>query len=129
MSIDDLAEFLLARIAEDEAAARGAGGLTWSAGAGIFYTHTVEDSERQPVIYDEGAPTEAQADHIAAWSPARVLIECEAKRQLIELAQGLVYLREIGDPVAPSTPVGQDILEILAVPYADHPDYREEWRA
>jgi hypothetical protein len=27
-----------------------------------------------------------------------------------------------------SDPDGQDVLKLLALPYADHPDYREEWR-
>ena len=39
--------------------------------------------------------------------------ECEAKRRIVENAQ---------DP-------GDDLfVAILALPYADHPDYREEWR-
>jgi hypothetical protein len=58
-----------------------------------------------------------------------VLAACEADRQLVELAQGLEYLREIGDPTAPRTPIGRDILEILAARDADHPDFHEEWRS
>ena len=50
---------------------------------------------------------------LARHDPARVLAECEAKRQIVQNAQ---------DP-------GDDLfVAILALPYADHPDYREEWR-
>jgi hypothetical protein len=63
--------------------------------------------------------SDANAAHIARWDPARVLAECEAKRLLLQ--------REPCD----DTGVGDDPchhLRALAVPYADHPDYREEWR-
>ena len=43
--------------------------------------------------------------------PARVLAECEAKRRIVEL---------ISSP-------GMQVFRLLALPYADHPDYREEW--
>lgn len=126
-----LTEFLLARIAEDEAAARAAYASPWRAKDDGHLWTGHDDAEEGPTVYVNGGVYANQrhtAEHIARHDPARVLAECEATRQLIELAQGLVYLREIGDPIAPSTPVGQDILEILAQPYADHPDYREEWR-
>lgn len=127
-----LTEFLLARIAEDEAVARSAkeGAATpWRAAYGRQVEagdgHLVTPEDEHSYSTD---PPEGVALHIARHDPARMLAECEAKQQLVELAQGLVYLRGIGDPVAPSTPVGEDILEILANVYADHPDYREEWR-
>ena len=50
--------------------------------------------------------------HIARWDPARVLAECEAKRQLIE---------RVGNPDWAG-------FRILALPYADHPDYQQEWK-
>lgn len=56
-----------------------------------------------------------------AWHVGRVLAECEAKRRIVDRTQG---------PVAHA---GQDIerravLSLLAAPYADHPDYRREWK-
>lgn len=52
--------------------------------------------------------------HINRWRPARVLAECETKRRLIELGDKDSYW--------------VDVLELLALPYADHPDYVEEWK-
>jgi hypothetical protein len=95
--------------------------------------------------------------HIARHDPARVLAECEAKRRIVEWHENwpvLVrtepkmetdpadirgytmrmtqqiqwqtereYFRRFGE-APPSGP----ILRLLAAVYADHPDYREEWR-
>jgi hypothetical protein len=84
----------------------------------------------------------AMASHIARHDPARVLREVEAKRQLITehyVTQGVhegrahqvctrcsdyVERGELARPeVAPCR-----TLRLLALPYADHEDYREEWR-
>jgi hypothetical protein len=45
---------------------------------------------------------------------SRVLADCEAKRQIMSLCE------DIDD--------GWAVLARLALSYADHPDYREEWR-
>jgi hypothetical protein len=52
----------------------------------------------------------------------RLLAECEAKRRIVE---------EIEGTRAPATYTTRllTILMHLALPYADHPDYRDEWRA
>lgn len=50
-------------------------------------------------------------------SPDYVLADIEAKRQIVELVP---YLSEPGRR--------GDILRLLALPFADHPDYREEWK-
>lgn len=100
-----LAEFLLARIAEDE------------------------DRARQ------------------SWWPARQLIECEAKRRIIAehemttIRPGHVegywwdaYCRRctMGGEYTDITKGPREdpcaTLRILGAIYADHPDYREEWR-
>ena len=54
----------------------------------------------------------------------RVLAECESKRRIITLCgvdplqPGALLLRVQTDAV----------VRLLALPYADHPDYREQWR-
>ena len=63
-------------------------------------------------IPDEGD----QGEYI---NPARVLAECEAKRRIVEHCDFDHLARSPGDPY---------VLRLLALPYADHPDYREEWR-
>ncbi len=92
--------FLLARIAEDEAVARAA--MVMGQGVDTIGTHSLPEF----------------AEHVTAWQPARVLAECEAKRQIVEDATGQHT----------SSVEGYAIMRILATVYADHPDYREEWK-
>ena len=105
-----LTDFLLARIAEDEAAA----------GESLRATRREAVSLRPT---DGQATTSALSymEFIVRWPPARVLAECEAKRRVIE---------ECDDYDNPSEVLilADQILRHLALPYADHPDYREEWR-
>ncbi len=108
-----LVGFLLARITEDEAVAK-----------------------EVPGSYDEkGLSWWGEYGHLSV-SPARVLAECEAKRRLLKLHGASHYC--IPHPGHPNT--GQwyesdhvylwpcPSLAFVAFPYADHPDYREEWR-
>jgi Family of unknown function (DUF6221) len=106
-----LTNFLLSRIAEDEAVARAA-----------------EVSEGNVVeIFDSGPGT--VGDHYGQHGPSRVLADCDAKRRIVEHVQGVGG--DAGDPagVEPeSLPMATHVLRLLALPFADHPDYREEWR-
>jgi len=128
-----IADFLLARIAEDEAMARAAivdgpqsagfvdGQRVEKMDDGRWSTRLCQVEGVGITIYDEGGHTDEQAAHIARHDPARGLAECEAKRRIVELF--------------PNHPdhsdgwgnAGGRVLELLALPYADHPDYREEW--
>ncbi len=113
-----LVAFLLARIAEDEAAARAAfrpvgdsevGGWYWSgAGDAVF----VDDTEH-PVAcgpWQQGMH-QPFAHHMVRWDPERVLAECAAKRWIVEHGQST-----------------SAVLLALALVHADHPDYRDDWR-
>jgi hypothetical protein len=67
--------------------------------------------------------------HIARHDPARVLAECEAKRRIVERH----YEVPASDIMWSSCPVCRETwpcpdLRALASVYADHADYREEWR-
>lgn len=67
------------------------------------------------------------AMHIARWDPARVLAEIDAKRQLLqqfELRRGAV----LGIDGCETGGVWDDLLRMLALPYAGREGYREEWR-
>jgi hypothetical protein len=83
-------EFVLARIAEDEADADGI------------------DRYR---IYDD-----------ARWNPARVLAQCAAMRKIVERCAQVDY-------AMPSTHLAHGLIAELASIWADHPDFRQEWRA
>lgn len=90
-----LADFLLARITEDE----------W----GI---RQVEKREQDMTRVDLwfGYPL-----------VGRVLAECEAKRRIVAWELQVAERAHL-------QPEQRVILQLLALPYADHPDYRQEWR-
>lgn len=142
-----ITEFLLARIAEDEAVARAATEGPWEADAmdaghsrfemNVWITagdagDTVCDmgglqrSHNEKVALDDGYK---DAQHIARHDPARVLAECAAKRAIIaehqqdHLGAVCTRCRFIGGYMEYPCPT----LEALAAVYADHPDYRQEW--
>jgi hypothetical protein len=100
----DLTEFLLARIAEDEAAVEQR--MADSRGSAVGGDPTVE---RWPIY-------------------RRARAECEAKRRIIGKAQPWIAADDGRAHQTSLRLAGEDILAALASPYADHPDYREEWR-
>lgn len=111
--MSDLIDFLSARIAEDEPVARFVQTMTASSSTRTSNYEVAEGSAAAAhfdLNYSEGGYT------ITA---ARALAECEAKRRIIEHVEP--------DPLALS-PGDEYVLRLLAQVYADHPDYREEWR-
>ena len=76
--------------------------------------------------------------HIARWDPARVLVECAAKRQIVEMADEADYDRDQlaqehcvtraeEEALCAASP-GELIRRALASVYADREGWREEWR-
>lgn len=129
--MDDLIAFLLARLDEDEQVARAAAELadagTWAA--------SPEGQVHDPSAPGRGwhylavGPDHRSLDdigvHIARWDPARVLAEVEAKRRMIdERPTGAQF----PDMEGGYESGWEDCFRYLALPYASHPDYREEWR-
>jgi hypothetical protein len=115
-----LTEFLLARLDEDEAVARDA-----------MHPTDLYDSAAEAVYEraeNEGAPLRGLR-HFGRWSPTRVLAEVEAKRRIVEMHSTIADL----DPTPPEVAGMQRALgkavALLALPYADHPDFQEEWHA
>jgi hypothetical protein len=101
VSQQTLTEFLLARIAEDEAGYRA-------------------EAEGIPWLTVNGR---------SLW--AHLLAECEAKRRIVEkYERALDSRREHPDDLATAGALLalHGVVGILASTYADHPDYREEWR-
>lgn len=102
----DLAEFLLARVAEDEASnRRGPEPEAWcDRGEGVHYDY------------------------------ARVLAECEAKRRIVQAWQeAALLIRATADEANRSdirfARIGlETAMEALAQVYADHPEFDEAWR-
>ena len=123
-----LTDFLLARIAEDEAVARS----VVKANEGRSRT---QDEPWGLSWQDDNDQMSIEPDRILCVEPARVLAECESKRRLIaEVHPGATAEDECGGCGATLggewlTPPGAvcPVLALLALPYADHPDYDPEW--
>lgn len=100
-----ITEFLLARIAEDEADANGE-------------DEDYADTTLFPTI---------DSDHQARWHTDRVRAECAAKRAIIDMALDLQLSPTERLPAwVPAN--GELALRHLAAVYANHPDYRQEWK-
>jgi hypothetical protein len=97
-----LTDFLLARIAEDEA---------------VAVAYRDGDSWGNPYA---GESDGTDLDYEQRFNVARVQVECAAKRRIVE---------RCSDPGQWADPLGTgpDVLRLLANVYADHPDYRQEW--
>lgn len=106
----ELTEFLLARIAEDEAVARAA------------------IAERQRVRPDWPADTDVSAGDwpaVAMVGGERWLAECEAKRRIVARSAPLADMQVRRQ----TRNLACDTLRALALPYRDHPDFDPAWGA
>lgn len=90
-------------------------------------------------VADCGPANVYPAKHIAAWDPARVLAECDAKRRAMARSGPFCDCGEHEQPMDPDTnwivPIphhydcsAYEAAKIFSVVYADRPGYREEWR-
>jgi hypothetical protein len=130
-----LAEFLLARVAEDAAAGERA--VVWPTPNGLAWI----------------GPTQESATLLAI-SGQRLLAECDAKRRIVEDAlfavrvarrrpgwtlpdadidaEGQAYRRGVENQRAQELPDVLDrterLFRLLAVPYAGHADFRPGWK-
>jgi hypothetical protein len=114
-----IAKFLLARIAEDEAVALAARAVLDGDG---------QDSGDDTAWYANLA--ESSGDSIVAVPPLRALAECEAKRRIVESARDAEEAGEHALQTAEEYARAQaleDVCELLALPYASHPDYDQAW--
>ncbi|MFJ8885840.1 DUF6221 family protein [Streptomyces sp. NPDC102402] len=136
----DLVAFLQARLDERAAAAVAAGGTSevWHAlGTGV-HSAAIPDDDVPPLITtgpEAGGSDEdaARAEHIALHDPAQVLREVEAARGLLR------QYTASGTSAGPSDALDRFAAGThraavdmaarhLAQAYADHSDYRPEWR-
>lgn len=101
----DIVEFLTARIKEDEAAARK-----------LLNDRSVSESGK--------------------WYERRLLLECEVKKRLISIvasARQSALTSMVSDPDGDGHWIPQSIgwmsesLNVLALPYYDHPDFEQDW--
>jgi len=156
MTAPTLTEFLLARIAEDEAVARAAidpnrpgthwqwinyrddtvlAAPTWedmpvylATVEGFATTSGVGDLPAFPLGHVEADEPRAMP-HIARHDPARVLAECEARRRIVDEASELLALNEGTSVWMAAAAHARRTLRHIATVYADHPNFDEAWRA
>jgi hypothetical protein len=112
--MDDLVQFLRARLDEDERRAR-------RAIDGPRNQFVSADEDIDPLLFDEDGTFAL---------PARVLAEVDAKRRIVDRMAGMLAAAE-GDSEVDhygGLDAAEGTLELLALPFADHPVYRDEWR-
>jgi hypothetical protein len=95
-----MAAYLLERIAEDERVAR-------------------EAVPEHPGPWYPGDHSDAAVVHVARWDPDRVLIECEAKRRIVERCQSVLTQGAMD--------LAEEVLQRLVQVYAERPDFPLEW--
>ncbi|GAA1065175.1 DUF6221 family protein [Streptomyces asiaticus] len=148
---DGLVEFLRARLDEDEQIARRAceyAEAEWRLDEEFGETvlwwppepHIAEKEREKglPVVSDHwrGQTIDSHiAPHIARHDPARILAEVDAKRQIVTSYEAVARSLSSAGPGTPphdlltgATNLMRNTLQHLALPYAEHPDYRVEWR-
>lgn len=117
-----ITEFLTARLDEDESIARMADGASSHPG----------EAEGEPAV---ATPSQR---HIDRWSPTRVLVDIAAKRTIVETYEelGRVLAKASDSGRADEAAVTRNLFAGLqvavlahAMVFADHPDYRAEWRS
>jgi hypothetical protein len=107
-----LAEFLLARIAEDEA--------DW-----LKLRDGIREEIGNRVIFPD------RPGGSVTIVPAKMLVECEAKRRIVEqYERAFVNRKTHPDDLASAGALLalHGVVHLLALPSADHPDYKPEWR-
>ena len=146
---DDLMQFLRDRLDEDESAARAA--ALQIAERAVAPAYAAEHIDRagqwlvRPWLYSgrvepcmdmttlERVEIATVAnEHIARHDPARALREVEAKRELLDWYERRASIDSRGeDPDDYENVTGstlETVIQTLTTVYADHPDYRQEWR-
>ncbi|WP_454049861.1 DUF6221 family protein [Cellulomonas sp. Marseille-Q8402] len=116
-----LTTFLLARIAEDERTAERA----------------LTDAGRSPRQHVPGRQVDAGPALAELADPARVLVECRVKRQVVVLADEATGLDQTVDMEREADSrhdsgihyVGDRILRAMASVYAGHPEFDPAWAA
>ena len=120
---DGLLLFLRLRLDEDELVARAAAGPSGRFGVwdvDPWYDGTGDRCDLRArgtgVLSGPTGMSAAVVEHVARHDPARVLREVRAKRVILDVIE------------RSAPPDAESILRELALPYADHPEFRRDWR-
>jgi hypothetical protein len=131
--MDDLVAWLRAQLDDDDRVARATSSGAWSVDPHIHYLEAEDvywdvDGESGGWVAHVGQRSDAE--HGARWDPARVLAEVDAKRRIIDLSDKVRAWTDAsaGATAGYAAALLADTLRLLALPYADRPGYRPEWR-
>ncbi len=126
---DDLITWLLTQLDADERVALRAGAdqPTWSYDRETFTVSSGGGWSIAARKADGGPINDVDGEHIARHDPARVLAEVDAKRRILDAIMEQFHPDDILNG-AQGTAEPPWLSRVLALPYADRPGYREEWR-
>ncbi|WUI01493.1 DUF6221 family protein [Spirillospora sp. NBC_00431] len=128
----DLVEFLRDRLARDERIAQACAGAPWKATpAGTINTDVSEDEGEREPAFVATVENGAYAEHIARHDPSRTLREVAAARRIIDDYEKETWILTQGHgtpELEAARAARESVLRLLALPYAVHPAYQEEWR-
>lgn len=123
-----LADFLLARYAEQEAANPAVKWrVRWNGGVTSDYLSEAEARGAAAASARGGAEL---IGPVPRSKGRRARADLEAKRQIVDECVSRIESGDDGQGnlMTSGAHCGEFVLQQLAVPYADHPDYRPEWR-
>lgn len=132
--MDELVEFLLERIAEDEKRIYRSDGdaeyrVAWltyrQPDGGLHYTALASDHRDDNWVVTMSADRRP-ADVSVILDARRALADCEARRQLVQTAEAYMPDPDLEHDNAQWA--FDVVLRHLAAVYADDPGYRQEWR-
>lgn len=85
----------------------------------------MSNDQPQETRHQSGDPT------LTEFLLARITEECEAKRWIVKMCSADLTSGHAGSVATGNAhaALAEDILHALATVYADHPDYRDEWRS
>lgn len=127
--MSDLAEFLTARLDEDEAVAKRAAGADAVQKAG----HAPGDWSWLGSFGQPNPGDYALIDYQVRFDPVRVLREVEAGRHILARYEDCLVRQDDGSyPTATAREQAREyedfVLPSLTAKYSGHPDYEEDWK-
>jgi len=127
-----LTDFLLVRIAEREAVARGSGVIAWLTyrrpDGSMDHTEVASATVDAPDVWvtNEGIATGFASAQVI-YDERSVLAECEAKRQIVKDREAIDRSADGDEWSMGYSDANYLAVHALAVIYADHADYLPEW--
>jgi hypothetical protein len=138
--MDGLITWLRAQLDDDERLTRLCGDVPWVADVtGMVHVDPAAIRDNKLAFghlgYVAGADRNQLGDayraHIARNDPARVLREVKSKRQIVKECENQAAWESTTGRKYPATTawaLAVTTLHLLALPYADRPGYRDEWK-